>query len=134
MSFKLELELPGLPRMVNPSGRPMHWAIRAKEARKWKRDVSLAVIAAGPAPIRFPLKRARLEFTRFSSVEPDFDGLVSGFKWIQDALVHCGVLENDRMSNIGQPRYHWKRVPRGRGKIRIVLIPVPPEQGELDGI
>ncbi len=86
------------------------------EARKWKDLVSLAVSTRVPAK---PLEKARLTLTRYSSVEPDFDGLVSSFKHPIDGLIQAKVLENDKMSNIGVPTYAWEQVPPGKGKIRI---------------
>lgn len=121
MSFQLTIDIPGLPRMTNPSGRPTHWAIKAKEARKWKGLVADAVRAAGPSPVPLPLKRAKLKLTRFSSVSPDADGLVSGFKHVVDGLVVAGVLVNDKYENIGFPEFSWEPAKQKQGRIRIVL-------------
>ena len=132
MSFKLAFEINQLPRMTNPSGRPTHWAIKAKEANHWIGLVAEAVRAAGPAPVRLPLKRAKLQLTRFSSVSPDADGLVSGFKHVVDGLVRAGVLVNDKFVNIGFPEFNWVKVPPKQGRIRVVLISEPEEQGSLD--
>lgn len=112
----------------------MHWAVKAKEARKWKSAVLAAVMAAGKPPIRLPVEKARLRLTRFSSVSPDFDGCVSGFKACINGLVKAGVLMNDRMSNIGQPEYAHAFASPGKGYIRIEVFIDPPEQGELPNV
>jgi len=104
--------------MTNPSGRKMHWAVLAKENRHWKAMVNLMVCGHRP---KAPLKRARLTLTRFSSVSPDSDGLVSGFKRIIDGLVASGVLENDRYENIGMPQYLWQKEAPGRGRVHIKI-------------
>lgn len=96
-----------------------HWAIKAKEANSWKTQVAWKVRELG-APIR-PLKIAKLTLIRFSSSEPDPDGLVSSFKHIIDGLVEADVLENDKMSNIGMPAYSWQKCPRGKGSVQIIV-------------
>jgi hypothetical protein len=132
LKFEFTLEIDGLPQMTNPSGRRTHWVLKMREAQKWKQIVLAAVRRAGPAPIKLPVEKAQLRCTRFSSVCPDPDGLVSGFKHIIDGLVAAEVLKNDRISNIGFPNYDWERVPPGHGKIRVVLIldedKQPPQQ------
>jgi hypothetical protein len=60
--------------------------------------------------------------TRLSSTEPDFDGLVSGFKVILDSLIKCGVLEDDNPKVIGHPTYAWEKCKKGEGRIRIEVI------------
>lgn len=119
--YRLSFTLPGLPRMQNPSGRPMHWTILKKEKDQWHWAVGLVVKAAKQGAGRLPLKRARVTITRCSSVEPDYDGLVSGGKRILDALVKCGVLENDKMSNIGAPTYLWEKAPRNNGQVKVLI-------------
>lgn len=114
--FEIEFELNGLP--VRTNNARSHWALRSAEARKWKRKVIEAVIYKKLKPKK-PLKHAILTLTRHSSVEPDFDGLVSSFKHVIDGLIYAQVLENDKTSNIGQPTYIWRKAPPGRGYIRV---------------
>jgi hypothetical protein len=118
MSYRLEFSIAGLPRMTNPSGRANHWAIKAAEARKWHAFVFVAV--ASHRPVK-PLEHARLTLTRYSSVSPDSDGLVSGFKHVIDGLVKAGVLVNDKVSNIGMPTYKWEKSPPRKGAIRVLV-------------
>jgi Holliday junction resolvase RusA-like endonuclease len=66
-----------------------------------------------------PLKRAKLTLVRYSSVSPDFDGLVSSWKAPIDGLIHAGVIEDDSMEHIGVPAFHWEKAPPKRGKIFI---------------
>lgn len=118
--YRLVLELPGLPRMTNPSGaKSTHWRVVKAERDQWKGIVHSIAKAAGLP--RAPCKTARLHLTRYSSVSPDPDGLVSGFKAIVDGLVEAGVLANDRFENIGMPTYDWQKVKPKQGRIRVVV-------------
>lgn len=70
---------------------------------------------------RAPLERAKLTLTRASAVEPDYDGLVSSFKHIIDALVEGGILVNDKTENIGKPDYQWVVAARNKGCIKVKI-------------
>lgn len=113
MSYELSFILPGLPKTMNDR---MHWAVKAKENKKWTNMVHYMTF--GKRPIS-PLKQAHLILTRFSTREPDYDNLVSGFKPIIDALVTCEILENDHRQCIGISDYRWERAPQKQGKVRI---------------
>lgn len=132
--YSLRFDLPGLPRMQNPSGRAQHWAVMNKEANEWKSAVRLAVHGKAPSA---PLKFAKLKLTRHSSVMPDPDGLVSGFKRVVDGLKLAGVIEDDSMLNIGMPHYVWEPTPRGKGFVSVEVYScgphyqTPVEQPEL---
>lgn len=105
--------------MTNASGRKStHWRVLKKESDEWKRRV---ILIMKPCLPNAPLKRAKLTLTRCSSVSPDYDGLVSGFKHVIDGLVIAGVLENDKYENIGVPTYLYRKVPAGKGMIRVVV-------------
>lgn len=114
-SYLLRLTLEGLPKMTNAGGRA-HWAVKVKEARKWQSMVASACFNKQPEA---PLTKAKISMTRYSSVEPDFDGLCSGFKHVLDGLVHAGIIVSDKMSVIGKPNYDWKQAPPKRGYIQV---------------
>lgn len=118
MTYSLEFQIGGLPRMHNASGKSKHHFVLHAEAKRWKRDVALAVGNRKPP---MPLTRYTLTLVRFSSVEPDFDGATIGFKYVVDSLVDCGVLANDKISNSGQWNVAWvKSSPRnGRISVRV---------------
>lgn len=107
--------------MTNANGRA-HFIVKAKEAAKWKNLVVLSVGVSRRPPE--PLKKAKLVLTRFSSVAPDFDGLVSGFKHIIDGLVLAKVIRDDKVITVGQPKYNWEQVGPGQGKIRVEVVEV----------
>lgn len=113
--YKLEFEIKGLPKMSNALLRG-HWRSKIAYTQRWKYHVRIACLGEEP---KAPLARAKLTLTRCSTVEPDFDGLVSGFKPIVDGLVEAKILANDKSGNIGQPVYLWELAKRGKGCVRI---------------
>lgn len=116
--YRVEFTLNGLPATTNSMGRA-HWAVKAKEANNWKTQVCWKIKEHG-GPLK-PLEVARLTLTRFSSNEPDPDGLVSSFKHVIDGLVEACVLKNDKISNIGMPDYRWVKCRRGQGSIQVIV-------------
>jgi hypothetical protein len=115
--YSVEFRIPGLPSTTNSQGRA-HWALKAKEARQWK---ALVIFAVGRRIPARPLKRAKLTLTRVSSGTIDADGMVSSFKHVIDGLIAAGVIENDRMSNIGFPEY---RHEKGKAKEGFIIVRV----------
>lgn len=122
--YKLHLIIDGLPRRTNNNASS--WRARAAEARVWKRRVVDAVVLKRAAPAA-PLAKAKLILRRYSSVEPDSDGLVSSFKHVIDGLIEAKVLKNDKRENIGMPAYDWRYAPRNNGFIEIMVEEVSPE-------
>lgn len=120
MEYKLSVEIPGLPQTVNQLGRK-HWALKVKHNRIW--EILVRAHAIGNLPDK-PLTKAMVTLTRYSSREPDFDGLTSSFKCILDSLVKCGVLKDDNSKAIGQPAYVWERCGPKDGSIRIEVTSV----------
>lgn len=115
MKYSLDFEIAGLPKLTNQlAGR--HWRAKNGEALKWFGKI---MVATGRNKPDKPLKKATLVLTRYSSMEPDTDGLCGGFKHVIDALVKSGILENDKPSNIGSPVYLWEKTKQGAGKIRV---------------
>lgn len=114
--YVLVFEIAGLPKMANQLLRG-HWSAKAGHAKKWKCAVANALRILNKPPQ--PLTSAALTLTRVSSVEPDYDGLVSSFKHIIDALVEQGVIAGDKREHIGVPKYLWERGPKSHGKVRV---------------
>jgi len=117
---KFSFEIQGLPSTTNSSGRK-HWAVKVKEVRLWHAKVmmELAKLRVGVYGDFQPLHKAKITFTRFSARECDFDGLVSSFKSVSDALVKGGVIVDDRPSVVGYPTYRWEYASRNEGKIKV---------------
>ena len=114
--YVLEFTLQGLPARTNSAHTS--WRARYAEARKWKSMVASAVILKRAKPER-PLTKAKLTLTRHSSIRPDYDGLVSGFKHVIDGLIEAGVIENDRDENVGIPEYRWEKAAQRNGFITV---------------
>lgn len=115
--WTLQFELPGLPKTVNAHRSAGHWA-RKKHDDQWKE--ATRIISSKPAD--GPLSSFSLFLTRYSSNEPDYDGLVSSFKSIVDGLKEAGVIADDKLSNTGPWRCEWIKVPSTEGKIRVVIV------------
>lgn len=116
MAYHLAIELQGLPPTANSSMRG-HWKAGFYARKKWKDLVMQAAKLQGLPPT--PLTTAKITLTRYSSSEPDFDGLVTSFKPCLDALTTIGVILDDKMSVIGAPTYIWEKCMRGKGRIKI---------------
>jgi Holliday junction resolvase RusA-like endonuclease len=116
-AYYLEFSIPGLPKTTNAGGRA-HWAVKVKEAERWKWAVGVAVLRKQPSA---PLRKAQVTLTRHSSVEPEYDGLVSSFKAILDALTLHGVIADDQPSVIGVPKYEWKKAPPNQGRVEVCV-------------
>lgn len=116
--YYLEFEHQTLPSTTN-SQSGTHWRRKQKEAKSWDNIVMYWGMKWGIP--KKPLATAHLILTRFSSREPDFDGLVSSFKMVIDSLVTNGILLNDRRENIGVPDYVWQKARAKEGKIRVVV-------------
>jgi Holliday junction resolvase RusA-like endonuclease len=117
VTYRLHFEVEELPKTINAQ-QSMHWRRKGEYVRAWHRSVWLAVGARKP---KAPLERARLTLTRYSSSEPDYDGLVSSFKPVIDGLIRCGVLKDDKYSNIGRSEYRWQKAPAKQGKIQVIV-------------
>lgn len=129
MSYVLEIEIMGLPKMANSSGaKSTHWRYAHAEATKWKKLVWAACISKKPPA---PLETYRLTLTRYSSIMPDYDGLVRGFKHAVDGLKLAGVILDDRLSNSGPWDCRWEKAPQGQGRVAIrVWSPAPGNEAE----
>lgn len=115
--YTLTFRIDTLPLTANASFAKGHWA-RKKKRDEIKALVRLSIGSNRPAT---PLKMAKLTYTRGSSMEPDYDGLVSSFKSIQDSLVELGILFSDKISVTGIPTYSWERAPKGKGYCQVSI-------------
>jgi len=117
--YILSFEINDLPKMANASGsKSTHWRYAQKEVKKWHNLVSAAVATHKPPR---PIQKVKLTLTRCSSVAPDYDGLVRGFKSVVDALCLCKILENDTLEITGPWDCRWVKAPAKQGKIQITV-------------
>lgn len=119
MKLLAEFEIKGAPKTVNSLVR-MHWAAKYNEAKRWKQCVGICCRQLKINGMR--LKKATLEFTRFSSREPDFDNLAGSFKHILDGLVEAEVIVDDKPSVIGSPIFAWEKCKRSEVRIRVRIL------------
>lgn len=101
------------------NGSHGHWRAKHRRTQTWQTKTIAAILRSTFKRPIAPLAKARLVLTRHSSAEPDFDGLVHGFKPIVDALVKMEIIENDKPSVIGQPSYRYERAGRGKGFVTV---------------
>lgn len=117
MSYRLEFEIPILPKMPNAL-LGAHWRVRSENKKCVLAHVGAATSGRRP---REPLHEAALILTRFSAVEPDQDGLSGSFKPVLDAMKDLRILKDDRPAVIGQPIYRWEKCPPKQGKIHVIV-------------
>ena len=113
----IRLNLAGLPKSQNQLLR-RHWGFISRERNLWNSTIREALRYSRQIP-KQPFKKAKLTLVRYSSSRPDYDGLVSGFKFVIDALVDCGVIEDDNWEAVGMPNFSWEKTPPKEGRITI---------------
>ena len=118
--MNVTIRITGLPKMAN-GGHGSKFAA-AGRTKKWKGLVAREL--AGLAPSR-PWQKVHVTFIRRSSVEPDYDGLVHGFKALRDAVVKFGFVIDDRNSCM-ESLYLWEKVKAGQGHVELVIRGITP--------
>ena len=113
-------KLPKLPNRLLGS----HWRVRSSHAREWATSVWAVTCKQRP---REPWKKVRLVLERHSSMRPDHDGLCGSFKHVIDALVKCGIIEDDTPAHILSAEYSWIKASPKHGKIRVQVIHITGE-------
>ena len=113
--YTLKFQLAGLPKIISNGGHG-NWRVKAARVRAMKHSVLLAVGIKKP---KTPLTKARIVFTRHSSLEPDPDNLIISFKSCMDGLKLAGVIIDDRRINIGTSQYKWIYAPKNKGFITV---------------
>ena len=105
---------------VNSADGTNRW-VRRKKRKEWEQLVWFAVRRKRP---KSPLRHAAVSVTRHSSVEPDYDNLAQGGKFILDALVDNMILKDDKRQIIGTPHYDWKRSAPRRGSVTVSVTEI----------
>lgn len=115
----IKFRIPGNPKLPNQLLHK-HWAIVHSNSHKWRTLVAIATL-----PFKaFKCDIASLELIRGGSREPDFDGLVGSFKCVIDGLVKCGVLKDDKPSNIASCQYRFIKTKRDATYIEVGVTKV----------
>lgn len=116
--YRLEFSLLGLPKGPN-SSFGIHWAIKARERKKWREQVVIACIGKAP-PI--PLSKCAIQCTRVSKKEMDYDNMVASFKPVIDGLVDAKIIKDDDSSVIVQREYKYEK--NKTSGIKVVVIEI----------
>ena len=124
--YKLDIELPGVPPLNSASAR--HWRQRNKIKKQWHESIRAAIGQHKPAR---PLQYARVVVTRCSSKAPDGDNLHSASKFVLDALVQSGVLQDDRHTVIGMPVVRWEKCSPKHSCTRVFVRECKPSELDL---
>jgi hypothetical protein len=110
----------------------MHWRTRARYRKLWHREIDYEVMRKRAKPST-PLPHARIECTRFSSHQPDFDNLGNSFKPLIDGLVKSFVIEDDSPAHV-EVEYKWEHVAPKQGYVVMRVtddLEPPPASGLL---
>ena len=116
MSYRLEIELTGLPK--GPNCGHQHWTRVNAERRKWRLMVGWMVATKKPPT---PLTACRITCTRHSSQPMDFDNLAMSFKPLIDGLVESGIIKDDNQGVILDRKYLCQTAAPKAGRVSIVV-------------
>jgi len=115
----IDFEVPGAPPLLLNSR--MNWRTLHRRRKEWKEWVSLALRACR-IPDE-PLRSAVVVYDRYCGYqEPDYDNLVSSFKWVQDAIVEAGVVADDARRFL-ETHHHWHPATPLEKRIRVRIVP-----------
>lgn len=116
---EIEFTLNYLPKTPNSLLRQSYWIV------KKEKDTIHCLVKANLLQIpETPWERVKLLLVRQSSSQCDYDGLVSSFKYVVDALVKCGIMVDDSYVVTGQWECLWQKVKRNQGKIYVKVLNV----------
>jgi len=113
MGYTLSFEMPSLPKTTNAM-TSMHWTQKKRMVKEIHDTIAYITLAKRP---KKPLKQAKISCERHSSVRPDYDGLVSSFKHVIDALITSQIIEDDNLDVIGVPEFKWIKAKPTEGFI-----------------
>jgi hypothetical protein len=115
----IQFEIPGAPPLLLNS-RQHHLALH-REKKKWYGWVHIAIGRQAPPE---PFERIAVAYVRHCGrTRPDRDNLVSGFKWIQDALVLSGLVVDDKEENI-ESHYDWVPASKAEKMVSVNIVPI----------
>lgn len=118
--YRLEITLTGLPKRINQF-HGSSWQVKYAESRKWQLRLYAKMLITKQHSPPEPLNKANVTLIRHSSRCPDYDGLVSSFKRVIDALKKLNVIKDDNMNVIGKPEYQWVQSNPKHGFITVIV-------------
>lgn len=114
-NYMLEITDNHLPPTANKYKR-MHWTKIKKEKEYWV-SIIRGHLDRNPPPR--PLDSYKLTLIRYSSVAPDYDGLVLSWKIVIDACQVAGLITNDKICNSGPWDCRWIKAKPKHGSVYI---------------
>lgn len=111
----IKVELPFLTKMFNIY-KGVHWGVADTERKRVMEHMMHQL-----TPLRRLKTPIDIVVTRCSSVRPDFDNMVSGGKYIIDALVKLEMIPDDAPDFV-RAMYHWAKAPPREGKMLIEIL------------
>lgn len=112
-TIHLKIIIEGL-RAVNVSNSRAHWAVKAKEVRKCRDRVRLAMLEHAPPPLPVTVHLTRVGP---GNRKLDSDGLVTSFKAVRDEIAACyGIDDADPRIKFLEPAQE-----RGPYAVRVVI-------------
>jgi hypothetical protein len=118
----ISLFIPYLTKQVNSLSRQNHF-FWTKEKNVIYKMVADALLESG-IKLSEPIPKAYCVLLRYSPSEPDYDGLVSGFKYVIDALVEHGILVGDKISMLELTAKYVKTRAKEKRGVGIVIVPM----------
>lgn len=116
--YYLKIEINDLPKLGNRVLRRHHFA-NYSDKKKWHSIINLHVINQRP---RYPLKKAKLKFTRCFWRVCDWDGFVTSLKPVVDGLVLAGVIVDDSYKVTGPWDCRIEFRPKSLGPLLIIEV------------
>lgn len=98
-----------------------HWSVVSREGKKWHTLVYLKVAQFRPTK---PFPKVALTLTRYSTREPDRDGLAGSFKYVVDGLVKAKIIVDDKPSIVVECDYKWEKTKLAEQKIEVIIKPI----------
>lgn len=123
--YTLFLQIDKLPSSLN---KKLQWGAKfknVKENKMW--DMLIMCECSGRMP-QTPLSKVNLTLIRHSHRMLDFDGLVGSMKPVVDALVSCGVLQNDGWGVTGVWNVHQRFRPKSDGPLLEIMVQASPDK------
>lgn len=125
--YKAEATIPGHPMLPNNTLYKASWRYRQNNTRKWKKLVFEHFYNVRP---KDPLEKFKLTYVWFGARQPDWDGMLTAMKPVQDGLIHAKVIVDDspkylievpKLEFVKVPPKHSTRNPIPDYKIKIIV-------------
>jgi hypothetical protein len=131
MPFKMIISIPcfdsrALPKSMNNMIYEKRFIVY--ERSLWRRKIKYWAMPPYPSS---PLKKSKIICQRHSMKQQDFDNLVGSFKYVIDALVFNGILEDDSPKHL-ERQYEWIKAPKGKYKIVLLIEEINTHQTPTD--